>query len=57
MISCCITQGTQSGALWWPKGVEWGKGREAQDEEDICIIMADLHCTAETNTALTNTAL
>ena len=24
--SCCITQGTQLGALWWPRGVGWGKG-------------------------------
>ena len=32
---------------------EWGIGREAQEEGDICILMADLHhchCMAETNT-------
>ena len=24
--SCCITQATQLGALWWPRGVGWGQG-------------------------------
>ena len=50
MGSHCITQGAQPGALWWPRGVGRGSGREAQ-EGDICILMADSHChTAETNT-------
>ena len=30
-----------------------GEGREAQEDGDICIIMADLHCCMEeTNTTL-----
>ena len=29
-----------------------GGGREAQEGQDICILMADLCCTAETNTTL-----
>ena len=32
---------------------EWREGREAQEEGDMCIIMADLHCCMiETNTTL-----
>ena len=27
-----------------------GGGKEAQKEEDICKLIADSHCTAETNT-------
>ena len=34
-----------------PRGGMRGGGREAQEEGDICILMADSHCcTAETNT-------
>ena len=33
---CCITQGTQTGALQQPRGVEW------EERWDICIPMADL---------------
>ena len=34
-----------------PKGGMKGGGRGAQEEADICILTADLHCcTAETNT-------
>ena len=33
-----------------PKGGMGGGGREAQEEGDICMLMADSHCcTAETN--------
>ena len=36
-----------------PRGMGWGKGREAQEGGDICIIMAELRCCmAETNTIL-----
>ena len=55
MRSCYITQGAQSGALWWPREVGRGDGREAQEEGETCVVMADLHCcTAETNTTLVN---
>ena len=52
--SCCIAQGTQLGALWWPREMGWEDGRrEAQQGGDICILMADSHyCIAETNTTL-----
>ena len=30
--SCCITQGAQSGGLWWPRGVGWGKGGRLKRE-------------------------
>ena len=42
--SCCITQGTQSGALGWPRGVRWGAGREAPEGGDICILISDYCC-------------
>ena len=29
-----------------------GEGKEAHKEGDICLVMDDLSCTAETNTAL-----
>ena len=51
--SCCITQGAQPAALWQPSGVIWRGGREAQGEQDRCILIADSPCsTAETNTTL-----
>ena len=43
MGSCCIAQGAQLSALWWPRGVVWGAGGiEAQEGGDICILIADL---------------
>ena len=43
--SCCITQGTQPGTLWWSRGVRWGEGlREAQERGDLYIVVTDLHC-------------
>ena len=51
MRSYCITQGAQPGALQQSEG--WnrvGGGREVQEGEDICILMADSRCVAETNT-------
>ena len=39
---CCITQGTQTGALYQPRRVGWeGVGREIHEGGDICIPMAD----------------
>ena len=47
---CCMTQGNQTRSLWQPRGMGWG-GRKAQEEGDICILMADsCYCMAETNT-------
>ena len=46
--SCWRAQGTQLGALGWPRGVgwEWG-GREAPKGGDVCIHITDsLYCTA-----------
>ena len=46
MGSCCIAQGAQLGALWWPRRVD-----EAQEGGDRCVHMTDsLCCTAEINT-------
>ena len=42
--SCYITQGAQPGALWQPGGEGWEEGKEAQEGEDICVIMADSSC-------------
>ena len=39
---CCMTQGTQTEALYQPRGV--GDGREAQEGGDICMPMADPCC-------------
>ena len=39
---CYMTQGNQIGALYPPRGVEWGgKWEEASKGGDICIPMAD----------------
>ena len=47
---CCITQGTQTRALWQPRGV--GQGGRWKGG-DICIPVADsCGCMAETNTIL-----
>ena len=47
-------QGTQTSALWQPRGVGCvGGGREVQEGGDICIPMADsCWCMAEMNTTL-----
>ena len=37
---CCMSQETQTGALYQPRGVGWG-GREVENGRDICIPMAD----------------
>ena len=38
----CMTQGTQTGALYQPRGVKGeGNGSEVQEGGDICIPMAD----------------
>ena len=39
---CCITQETQTGALYQPRGVRWGGRWEgSQKGGDICIPKAD----------------
>jgi len=38
---CCMTQETQTGALYQPRGVGWGDGWEVQKGGDMCIPMAD----------------
>ena len=35
MRSCCITQGAQSGVLWWLRSVGLGEGREMQEVRNI----------------------
>ena len=41
---CCMAQKTQTGALYQPRGVGWGRGdgRQVQKAEDICITLAGL---------------
>ena len=52
MGSCYIT-GTPASALWRPREVGRGSGREAQEGVDICIQIADSSCcTAETNATM-----
>ena len=42
MRICSMAQETQTGALYQLRGVGWeGDEREVQEEEDICIPMAD----------------
>ena len=42
---------TGSSTWWWPRGLGWGHGKEAQGRGDMCICTADSHCsTAETST-------
>ena len=42
MQICCVTQETQTGALYQPRGVDGeGDGREVQKGGDVCIPMAD----------------
>ena len=43
-IHCSMTQGAQPGALWPPRGMGWGHGREAHEGGNIHVVMADLHC-------------
>ena len=53
MGSCCVTQGAQSGTLWWPRGMGCRERKEAIEEGNVCIIVAGSHCCmAETNKAL-----
>ena len=42
MKICCVSQGTQTRALYQPRGVDGeGDGREFQEGGHICIPMAD----------------
>ena len=42
MQICCVSQDTQTGALYQPRGVDGeGDGREVQKGGDVCIPMAD----------------
>ena len=39
---CCMSQETQTGALYQPRGVGWGaRSEEFQEGGDICIPMSD----------------
>ena len=44
--------GSPASHLWWPRGVGWQEGREAQEGSDIRMIMAGVHCTTEGVTPL-----
>ena len=46
MRTCCIAQGTQLSALWWPK---W-EGNPKKRGYMYMYIADSLYCTAETNT-------
>ena len=53
---CCMSQETQTGALYQPRGV-WGQGGEGDGQEvqkggDICIPMADSTLMAESEEEL-----
>ena len=52
MGTCCVAQGAQLLALWWPRGWRWDGG-EIKERGDIGIHIADLFCcTRETNAIL-----
>ena len=38
---CCMSQGTQTEALYQPRAVGWGGRWEFQKGEDICIPMTE----------------
>ena len=43
---CCMSQGTQTGALYQPREVGWeGDGREVQEGGGICTSVPDSHCS------------
>ena len=49
--SCCVAQGAQISALWWPIGVGLEGDWKVLEGGDICIHkVGSLPCTAETNT-------
>ena len=50
--SCCIAQGAQLGALWWPRGVRWRAAGEAQNRGDIYIYIAAVHGVEKGQTQL-----
>ena len=51
--SCCTAQGAQLGALWGPRGVGCGGGREAQKGGHVYTVVGDSYCcTTKTNTTL-----
>ena len=62
ILLCRIAQGAQLVALWWPRGVGWEYGWEAQEGRNVCIHIAALQyiyvfiysrcCIPETNTTL-----
>ena len=37
----CMAQESQTGALFQPRGVGWGRRWEGLKGEDICILMSD----------------
>ena len=39
--TCCMAQETQTGALYQPRGMGWGRRWEIQKGGDICMPMAD----------------
>ena len=47
MGSCCIAQGTQLDALWWPRGV--GRGERIKEEAIYIIIADSLYYMSETH--------
>ena len=48
----CMSRGAQTGVLWPPRGVGWGR-KEGQEGGDICTPMADSCCyMAESNIIL-----
>ena len=52
MGSCSIAQEPDLALGDNPEGWDGVSGKEAQEKGDICILIADSHCTAENNTTL-----
>ena len=50
--SCCITQGAQPGALWWPGGGGVGERREPHEGEERYVYVYSYCYMAETNNIL-----
>ena len=51
---CCMTQGTQTGALWQPRGLGWGERWEGGSirRGHMWLMTDSCWCMAETNTTL-----
>ena len=51
VVSCCVGQGAQLGALWWPRGVGCGE-QDCEGRDNVHVQLIDFIVQLETNTTL-----